>query len=219
MKSDCRLLYLHGFASGPTSKKAQFFRQRFADKGLEMAVPDLAAADFENLTISGQLEVVGRVLEGRPAVLIGSSLGGYVAALYAARHQEVRGVVLLAPAFDFARRWEQWLDHEQVESWKKSGRLRVYHYEEKREAQVSYRLLEDARAYEGFPSVGQPALVLHGLRDEVVPVEASESFARANPRVVLVKLDSDHELLDVLEPVWVKVWAFVGSLKAGMAYP
>jgi predicted esterase YcpF (UPF0227 family) len=36
------LVYLHGFASGPASTKAQFFRTRFAERGVELAIPDLA---------------------------------------------------------------------------------------------------------------------------------------------------------------------------------
>jgi predicted esterase YcpF (UPF0227 family) len=51
-------IYLHGFASGPGSHKAQFFRERFADYGIELQIPDLAAGDFSGLTISGQLRVV-----------------------------------------------------------------------------------------------------------------------------------------------------------------
>jgi len=212
MSNAFRLVYLHGFASSPASKKAQFFRRRFAEKGLEMAVPNLAADGFENLTISGQLSVVERTVEGWPALLVGSSLGGYLAALYAARHLEVRGIVLLAPAFDFARRWGEWLGHERVEAWKKSGFLRLYHYGEEREAEVSYRLLEDALCYEPYPRLTQPALVLHGLRDDVVPVEASECFVGAQRGATLYKLDSGHELLDVLDLLWNKTWAFVEGL-------
>ena len=40
-----------------------------------------------------------------PVTLMGSSLGGYLAALYAARHAEVERLVLMAPAFCFPRRW------------------------------------------------------------------------------------------------------------------
>ena len=102
-----RLLYLHGFASGPASKKARIFRDRFADAGIQLNVPDLAAGDFENLTITAQLGVVEREAGGGPVRLIGSSMGGYLAALYASRHPETERMVLLAPAFDFVRRWQE----------------------------------------------------------------------------------------------------------------
>src|SRR5690242_18341270 len=104
-----RILYLHGFASGPRSSKARYFHERLTKAGARVEVPDLAAGDFERLTITGQLGVIARLAAGEPVSLIGSSLGGYLAALYAARHPEVRRVVLLAPGFAFARRWPEWL--------------------------------------------------------------------------------------------------------------
>ena len=84
-----RLIYLHGFASGPMSNKAQFFRRRFEEIGVEMQIPDLSEGNFETLTISGQLRVIERIAGGADVRLIGSSMGGYLAALYAARHPEV----------------------------------------------------------------------------------------------------------------------------------
>src|SRR5712692_10702133 len=116
-----RILYLHGFASGPASKKAAFFRARIP----ELDVPDLAQGDFEHLTITGQLAVIERLAAGEPVALIGSSLGGYLAALYAARHPEVSKLVLMAPAFGFLRRWSQSPD---AAEWRRTGFLQVYHY-------------------------------------------------------------------------------------------
>ena len=37
-----RIVYLHGFASSPASKKAAFFRDRFREVGVEIEIPDLA---------------------------------------------------------------------------------------------------------------------------------------------------------------------------------
>src|SRR5258708_932895 len=100
-----RVVYLHGFASSPQSKKARFFEARLADRGVPVEIPDLAAGDFEHLTLSGQLGVIERACGGDPVTLIGSSMGGYLAAIYAARHPEVERLILMAPAFCLARRW------------------------------------------------------------------------------------------------------------------
>src|ERR1700678_4151148 len=97
-----RVVYLHGFASGPQSGKARFFAERFGARGVPFVAPRLDEGDFEGLTISGQLKVVEKAVGEGPVVLMGSSLGGYLAALYAARHREaVEKLVLLAPAFQF----------------------------------------------------------------------------------------------------------------------
>jgi uncharacterized protein len=97
-----KFVYLHGFASSPNSRKARFFEERFNELGIGLEVPDLAEGNFRNLTLTAQLNVVSRLCSGQPASLIGSSMGGYLAALYAARHPEVERLVLLAPAFSFA---------------------------------------------------------------------------------------------------------------------
>jgi pimeloyl-ACP methyl ester carboxylesterase len=203
------ILYLHGFASGPLSSKARYFRERLEAAGAQVTVPDLAAGDFEHLTITGQLAVIERAAGGAPVSLIGSSLGGYLAALYAARHAEVQRVVLMAPGFGFAQRWPEWLGPEKVEEWRRTGRMEVFHYGEKRNCQLSYALIEDAAGYEDEPDFRQPALVFHGSRDDVVPARLSESFAASHPNARLEILDSGHELLDVLEYMGSKVEEFL----------
>jgi uncharacterized protein len=190
-----RILYLHGFASGPSSTKAQFFRQCLPN--LEIA--DLAQGDFEGLTVTRQLGVIERLAAAEPVCLIGSSMGGYLAALYASRHPEVERLALLAPAFGFARRWAEQLGPVEAERWKNDGWIEVYHYGAKRMQRLGYGLLEDAAQYEDYPDFRQPALLFHGAHDEVLPVAYSEEFVRAHANVRLEILDSGHELLNVLE--------------------
>jgi pimeloyl-ACP methyl ester carboxylesterase len=120
-----RVIYLHGFASGPASRKARFFRDLLTPRGFDVEIPDLAEGRFAELTITGQLDVVARACGDGPVVLIGSSLGGYLAALYAARRSEVKRVVLLAPAFSFATHWAETLGDERM---KNGRRLAGYRY-------------------------------------------------------------------------------------------
>ncbi len=84
-----RILYLHGFASGPSSARRNISGSVLEGAGFSVTIPDLAEGDFESLTLSGQLEVISPRRGGRdPVTLIGSSMGGYLAALYAARHTD-----------------------------------------------------------------------------------------------------------------------------------
>jgi pimeloyl-ACP methyl ester carboxylesterase len=205
------LIYLHGFASGPQSSKAQFFRRRFEELGVEMRIPDLSEGDFERLTIGGQLRVIEKLAVGEDVRLMGSSMGGYLAALYAARHPEVSKLVLLAPAFGFARRWPLRLGEATVREWRRTGWLPVYHYADNMERRVHYRLLEEAEKYEDYPALAQPALIFHGRNDDVVPCEYSEEFAARNPQATLRVTDSGHDLLNVLEAMWAEASAFVLS--------
>ncbi len=138
-----RHLYLHGFASGPQSRKAQFLRATLARFGIELEIPALDEGDFEHLTLSGQLDLIERTLAGQPARIAGSSMGGYLASIYASTHPEVERLILLAPAFSFAERWRELLSAAQMEEWRMSGRLEVYHYGDRKLRRVHYRLFED----------------------------------------------------------------------------
>jgi uncharacterized protein len=204
-----RFIYLHGFASSPSSRKARFFQERFAELGIGLEVPDLAEGDFRNLTLSAQLKVVERISRDEPAALIGSSMGGYLAALYAARHPEVDKVVLMAPAFSFASRWPETLGERTMEEWKRTNKLNVFHYSEGREMELGYQLIEDAAQYEAYPAVTQPVLIFQGRNDTVVPPEYAVAFAGRHPNARLRLLDSDHDLVNVLDEMWMETEDFL----------
>lgn len=204
-----RIVYLHGFASGPSSQKARFFSQRFAELGIGLEVPDLAEGNFERLTISGQLRVIERTARGEPVSLIGSSMGGYLAALYAARHSKVEKLVLLAPAFSFLTRWPEELGETKMERWKRTGVLEVFHYSEGRTMKLGYQLIEDGHNWEAYPNVTQPTLIFHGKSDAVVLPDYSITFSQRHPGTTLRLLNSDHQLLNVLDDMWMETEAFL----------
>src|SRR5579862_6515626 len=62
------VIYLHGFASGPQSGKAQFFRRKFAGQGIAIEILRLDEGDFEHLTITRQLAVIQRAVESEATV-------------------------------------------------------------------------------------------------------------------------------------------------------
>jgi pimeloyl-ACP methyl ester carboxylesterase len=196
-----KLLYAHGFASSPQSRKAKAFQSVMFSRGIEVIIPALDGGDFEHLTISGQLKIMENALDGEPARLIGSSMGGYLAALYAATHPEVDRLVLMAPAFGFAYRWQEKLVP--------GADFEVFHYGTNEMRRVHYGLIEDALGYPGAPDFNQRALIFHGIHDNVVPVDYSRDFAAAHPNAELIELDSDHELLNVLGAVTDAAAAFL----------
>lgn len=209
-----KLVYLHGFASGPGSTKARFFHAQLAERGADLVVPDLAP-DFTHLTVSSMLAIVEPLLDG-PSVLLGSSLGGYLATLAAARAPErVRGLVLFAPAFGFAQRWQERIGPKAVARWRAEGTAPIYHYGVERELPLAFHLFDDAACYDAEPDPDVPALVLHGRQDVSVPLAAAEHFAHARDGRALVVYDSGHELTDVLDQMWMRVNDFlvrVGAL-------
>jgi uncharacterized protein len=204
-----RVLYLHGFASSPASRKGQFFAEKLRSRGLQLEIPDLAEGDFERLTITRQLYVIERLLAGQPAAFIGSSLGGYLAALYASSHPEIDRLVLLAPAFDFYHLWLRDLGPAGVATWKQNRTLSVFHHAHLQEVPLDFGFIQDAGRFPPFPHFAQPALLFHGNRDAVVPVRHSVLFAAAHPNVRLSRVDSGHELTDVLDTIWLEAQIFL----------
>ena len=77
--------------------------------------------------------------------------------------------------------------------------MEVFHYGDKVNRRVHYGLCADADRYDPAPCFGQPAMIFHGTNDQTVPVAFSRDFAAAHANVTLTELDSDHELLNVLD--------------------
>jgi pimeloyl-ACP methyl ester carboxylesterase len=203
-------LYLHGFASGPSSSKAQYFAARFAEAGVALNTPQLDSGDFEAMTISSQLDELERAAGSGPVRLIGSSLGGWLAALYATRNPAVDRVVLLAPAFGFVSLFSVMFGPKKMSDWRRTGHMPVFHYGSGCERLLSFQFFEDAQNYQQFPEFTQPGLIIHGVRDDTVPVENSIQFVNRHPNVALVTLNSGHELTDVTDRIWGETREFFG---------
>ena len=179
-------------------------------------MPELTEGNFEHTTLTRQLGYLNRLVGDSSAVLLGSSMGGFLAALFAARNpQRIPAVVLMAPAFGLAQRWSESLEPDVMRQWQAQGWRAVFHYGENREGRIGYELIADGLRYEEFPDVRVPALVFHGRSDEAVEYRLSERFARNRPNVALVLHDSGHELLNVLEAMWAHVRTFVNSVTSG----
>ncbi len=204
-------IYLHGFASSANSTKAQNIGDRFSQIQTKLKIPDLNAGDFSQLTITRQINQVAAEFSNNstPVTLIGSSLGGLTAAHLGQQYLQVQRLVLIAPAFGFLSHWLPKLGNEEVQRWQQEKYIMVYHYGEERLVPLSYDFVTDASQYqEKLLQRPIPTLILHGKKDEVIPIEASLDFARSRPWVELVELDSDHALGNVIEEIWQAIRLF-----------
>ena len=145
--------------------------------------------------------VLDALTEG-PQVLVGSSMGGWIALLLAARLRpgRVAGLVGIAAAPDFTARMEQALSPEARQALARDG---VWHrpsaYGDP--YPITRALLEDGRGHllldDGPIPVPGPVRLLHGQQDPDVPwalsLRIAEAIAGPDVQVVLVK-DGDHRL-------------------------
>jgi uncharacterized protein len=198
-------LYLHGFASGPSSRKAQYFQDCLQAAGLDVKIPDFNTGGFEHFTLSRQLQQAAAFLPAgsEPVTAIGSSLGGWAALLLAEQYLQIDRLILLAPALGFPGSWLDKLGSRALQRWQQQGSWPVYHYGEGQEIPLSYDFVVDAEQYRSVQLHRPvPTLILHGIQDEVVPIAVSRKYALDRPTVKLIELDSDHGLGDVLPRLW-----------------
>jgi len=201
-------IYLHGFASSPHSRKAQYLRDRLSSGQITLQIPDLNQGDFSHLTLTRQLRQVEALFpdNGKPVSIIGSSFGGLTAAWLGQLHSQVQRLVLLAPAFQFLDHWLPQLGVTQVERWQLEQYLSVDHYGERRSLPLHYQFVIDLGQYQEEQLQRKiPTIILHGRDDEVIPIQASRDFASQRPWVQLRELDSDHSLANVLPEIWQEI--------------
>ena len=197
-----RFLYLHGFASGPFSKKGVTLAEHYARRGVALERLNLRVPQFEHLRFSAMVETTRAAIggPGERAVLMGSSLGGLTAAQVAAGDPRVAALVLLAPAFRLLTRWRERLGAAGWQSWEQTGWLETTDYTTGKPGRVDFGFIADLQAQgpavdAGFPDVRVPTLILHGQKDEVVDIAASRAFAAGKSHIRLVELDDGHELV------------------------
>jgi pimeloyl-ACP methyl ester carboxylesterase len=169
-----------------------------------MAIPDLNGAEFSTLTLGRQLAVAREALTElhSPVLVMGSSLGGYLAALMQAEGDPVFAVVLMAPAFDFARRLMRALGKQAMAQWRVDGKMTVYHQSERAEREVGIGIIDEGLTYSGMPEMRVPCVMVHGVNDVEVPIELSRLYARDNAALVrLVEVEDDHTLMRSMSTV------------------
>jgi pimeloyl-ACP methyl ester carboxylesterase len=202
-----RWLYLHGFASDPASAKGMRLAEHYAAKGITLERLDLRRPSMDHLRLS---HMIGHVREtiGAPedrAVVFGSSLGGLTAARVAEVDPRVCALVLLAPAFRMAERWRARLGEAEWERWRTTGFIETKDHAHGGMARVDFGFAEDVERVDGggggWPDVRVPTLVIHGVHDDVVPVEGSRRWAAGKHHVRLVEVDDGHELVASLDRI------------------
>lgn len=159
------VLFSHGQESGPWGAKITALARDAREAGLEAdsldyrGMPDPAAR---------AAKLVARMRESSDEILlVGSSMGGYVA-VAAAQQQPAAGLFLMAPALA-------------IPDWPKLGE-----------------------------TVSAPAFIVHGWQDDIVPIEWSIDFARAN-HARLHLLNAGHSLTEALDEIRALFRAFLSA--------
>lgn len=210
------VIYLHGFASSPESSKAIRIAEALRPIATSTRVPDLNQPSFRSLTVTRMIAAVREELDAAgdgPAVLIGSSLGAFVAVHAAAADARVKGLVLLAPALDFGADENDRIGMVSIADWRAAGSCEVFHYAWGRRETLDFALYEDAQRHDAFAlALDIPVLIFQGTRDAVVNPAVVRRWAAGRPGVTLVEVDDDHQLQASVDRICRDTADFVATL-------
>lgn len=210
------VFWLGGFKSDMQSTKGEYLEAWAArtDRALlrfDYSGHGQSGGDFEAGTISRWLDetlsVLSHCLRERP-ILVGSSMGGWIALLAARSLREIRpdlapvGIVLIAPAVDMTERlmWERFPEDIKRAVEEKGVYYRPSPYSPDDPYPITKALIEDGRTHLllGQPiQTGCPVHILQGMEDPDVPwqhaLELAEHLPGDSVSLTLIK-DGDHRL-------------------------
>lgn len=203
------LIFLGGFRSDMTGAKAMFLQNWAEARGLSYLRFDCrghgaSSGVFEEGCVGDwaedAAEVLQRLTKG-PQILVGSSMGGWIALLLARRFPDrIAGLVGVAAAPDFTqRRWLGFTTVQQQEI-EKQGYIALVSAYDDAPYLYTLKLFEDGRKQEVLDQplvLPFPVRLLHGTADPDVPysvsVELLEHATCEDARLTLVK-GGDHRL-------------------------
>jgi alpha-beta hydrolase superfamily lysophospholipase len=197
------IVLCHGMMSCKEGTKQKAFAQAFEEIGLSVLRFDFSFCGesegrFEEITFAQEVDDLRSAVQwvrsegGSPVGLLGSSMGGAVAILYASQDPSIQALVTLAAVGLPARIADRMDDLKQkTQEWKDEG------YQFGAEGEVGERFFEDARRQDVLAaarSLSVPLLVLHGGEDEVVSVDDAHAIhANAGgPKALRVLAGVDH---------------------------
>ena len=210
------LVWLGGFRSDMTGTKAMALDDFAARRGLALTRFDysghgVSGGRFEDGTISRWAEEAEAVFDttSGPQVLIGSSMGGWIALLLARAHlaavgraaSRLKAMVLVAPAPDFTEdlMWAGFSEEIRREILE-TGVWREPSDDSDEPHLVTRALIEDGRrnlVLDAEIELGCPVVILQGVEDTSVPwrhaIRLTTRLTRDDVTLTLIP-DGDHRL-------------------------
>jgi putative redox protein len=194
----------HGMESDKSTEKLVFLSRELARRSIlalrfDFSYVGESSGKFEDITYSGELDdltaaygLVRNRHAGKTAV-VGSSMGGTVALMFAAQEPTVAALVTVSAPLHPEKFPDRILTAAQLQEWRERGFIL---YNGRR---LNVALLRDLECID-VPAcarrVACPALVLHGDADNVVPVEEAHELydCLTNSKRLSVLQGADHRL-------------------------
>jgi len=201
-------LLCHGFLSGKNSTTNRTLTRLLNDQGLATFRFDFfgqgdSDGPFEDLTTALAVHQTETALDliiarGYDRIgLVGSSFGGLVAILTAARRRDIACVALKCPVVDFAEELRLTFGLEELARWKAMDTIPNIMGGPER-VRLRYAFYEDCLrqiAYGPAERIIVPALIVQGEKDECVPLHQSRQLYNAlnGPKRLDLLPEADHQ--------------------------
>ncbi|MGD2245201.1 MAG: alpha/beta fold hydrolase [Candidatus Aminicenantes bacterium] len=185
------IILCHGFSTSKDGRTFVRLEEMLNDKEISTFRFDFYAhgeseGNFEEITTSEAVDDVRNSIEflkksGYEKIgLVGSSFGGLASILTASQSDDLYLLALKSPVSDYKSMAHTRRSEEEINDWKNKGYIELNNVDEE-SRRLNYSFYEDAEkvdAYEAARKIKIPALIVHGDKDETVPIEQSLKTAR-----------------------------------------
>lgn len=220
------LILAHGFAGTKSQPKFVQIGRKLAKEEIGVLRFDFSGCgdsegDFKKLSIQQQvsdLKCAYEFLVKRSNVqkekigFLGYSLGAVAVSLFQVKNPVAKTLILLAPALNQKELIKIWYKKQEIEKWKRKK------YLDTPKGRIGIRYLREAKDYSFIVSkIKVPTLILHGEKDEDLPLKFSEkifSLLPSNLKKMVVIKGADHhfesdsakrEIIKIISK-WLKVY-------------
>jgi hypothetical protein len=198
------VILVHGFAKTKSERKFVELARSLAQNGIASFRFDFSGCgdsegEFEEMSISkqvGELNSTFKKLTKEKRIdknkigIFSHSLGAVVSSLFQKKYGGIKSFVLASLAFNQPRLIKNWYTLDQIKQWKKQGYLDTPKF------RVGSSYLKEILDYTPIlPDVQIPTLVLHGGKDEDIPLElARKAFGEIGDKEKEMKVikEADH---------------------------
>jgi uncharacterized protein len=218
-----RVVYLHGFASGPRSAKTLWLNGECERLGLTLSTLDLNLPRFSRLSLAAMAGMICYLLADgrRRTFVIASSLG--TAALLRALCERPElcpaGVALLAPVVDHRAALRRLIGADQAARWRAAGTHEFQHYAAGRPLPVWHGIMAEGNPLDPgrLRAIECPVLVLTAADDAVADPAEAGYLAHCLPNATASVADTDHRFARGSAGTWASIESFFGIAGGGPA--
>ena len=185
-----RVLFAHGFEGSPDGGKPTYMIEEL---GWDVVAPVMSEKGWN---IEQETAVLLDHIDAEEFdIVAGSSMGGLAAANASALRPDVNfGLLLIAPAFGLAEMWNSAISKEEMKVWKMSGGRSYHHHGFGYDIKLGWDFMEAAEKM-SWPQLNHPTVILHGTKDDIVPIENSRRMANEDNCVVsLIEIEDGRRM-------------------------